>query len=395
MINSDRRVTCKSPKHWRGRDKGVKRTSRYLAVLLLGGLLLTACGSTPTELTAPTPLPGLTAQASGVTIVDALGRAVQLPEPPQRIVVAGKSTLTIVDTLYTFPEAQERVVALVVGRQPVGDFLRLVDPTFRDKTILEVEAGPEQIAPLDPDVVILRSFMAEKLGRSLEQLDIPVVYVDLETPDQYFRDLDTLGQLFGNAARATEIRSFYRARLERIAEPLQGVGDDQMPRILILQFSDQGGEVAFQVPAGVWMQTTVAELAGGTPVWTEAAQGGGWTIVNLEQIAAWDPDQIYVISYKADSADIVARLQAEPQWQVLKAVKEGQIYGFAADTFSWDQPDPRWILGLIWLAGKVHPERFPDLDVRHEVSQFFEQLYGMGSVVVEEQILPNLKGDVR
>jgi iron complex transport system substrate-binding protein len=373
----------------------VRRTSFSLIVVSLGGLLLASCAGNPTELPAPSPLPVPSEQVSGVTIVDALGRALQLPEPPQRIVVAGKSTLTIVDTLYMFPEAQERVVALVVGRQPVGDFLRLVDPTFRDKTILEVEAGPEQVAPLDPDLVILRSFMAEKLGRSLEQLDIPVVYVDLETPDQYFRDLDTLGQLFGNAARAAEIQSFYRARLERIAEPLQGLGDDQKPRILILQFSDQGGEVAFQVPAGAWMQTTLAELAGGIPVWSEAAQGGGWTVVNLEQVAAWDPDQIFVISYKANSADIVAWLKAEPQWQVLKAVREGQIYGFAADTFSWDQPDPRWVLGLIWLAGKVHPERYPDLDVRHEVSQFFEQLYGMGSVVVEEQILPNLKGDVR
>jgi iron complex transport system substrate-binding protein len=373
----------------------VKRTSCSLIVVLLGGLLLASCGGSPTELPVPSPLPVLTGQASGLTIVDALGRATQLPELPQRIVVAGKSTLTIVDTLYMFPEAQERIVALVVGRQPVGDFLRFVDPTFGDKTILEVEAGPEQIAPLDPDLVILRSSMAEKLGRSLEQLDIPVVYVDLETPDQYFRDLDTLGQLFGDAARASEIQSFYRSRLERIAEPLRGLGDDQKPRILILQFSEQGGEVAFQVPAAAWMQTTEAKLAGGIPVWTDAAQGGGWTVVNLEQIAAWDPDQIFVISYEADSADIVEWLEAEPQWQVLKAVKERRIYGFAADTFSWDQPDPRWVLGVIWLAGKVHPDRFPDLDVRQEVSQFFEQLYGMESVAVEEHILSNLKGDVR
>lgn len=61
---------------------------------------------------------------------------------------------------------------------------------------------PEQIALLDPDVVILRSFMADKLGRPLEEMDIPMVRVDLETPEQYFRDVATLGELFGNEARA-------------------------------------------------------------------------------------------------------------------------------------------------------------------------------------------------
>jgi hypothetical protein len=37
----------------------------------------------------------------------------RLEPPPQRIVVAGKSALTVADTAFTFSEAQERVVALV------------------------------------------------------------------------------------------------------------------------------------------------------------------------------------------------------------------------------------------------------------------------------------------
>jgi iron complex transport system substrate-binding protein len=117
-------------------------------------------------------------------------------------------------------------------------------------------------------------------------------------------------------------------------------------------------------------------------------------VVNLEQIAAWDPDQIYVVSYKADPSQVVEKLKADPQWQELKAVKAGQIYGFASDVFSWDQPDPRWILGLTWLAGKVHPDRFADLNMRDEASHFFEQMYGLDSATIEEKIVPALKGDV-
>jgi iron complex transport system substrate-binding protein len=358
------------------------------ASLLLVSLLLVACGSTsPTE--APPTVD------SNVTVVDALGRTVEFPAPPQRIVVAGKSSLTIINALYLFPEARDRVAGLVVGRQNPGDFLQFVDPAFDQKTVLEVEAGPEQIAPLNPDVVVVRSFMEEQLGKPLEQVGIPIVYVDLETPEQYFRDLVTLGQLFGNEARAEEIRTFYQARLDRLEEELAGLSDDQKPRVLVVQYSDQGGEVAVNVPSAAWLQTMEAELAGGLPVWKEAAQGGGWTVVNFEQIAAWDPDQIFVISYQADPSQVVAGLQANAQWQALRAVQEGQLYAFPADIYSWDQPDPRWILGTIWLASKIHPDSLEDMRLMDEVSEFYGQIYGLDESTVQEQILPLLKGDVK
>jgi iron complex transport system substrate-binding protein len=365
-----------------------------IAGVVLLGLLLSACGSDPIENdqgVTPSVVPEGMDQLS---MVDALGRTVELSEPPQRIVVAGKSSLTIVNTLFMFPEAMERVVGLVVGNQNPGDFLGFVDPAFDQKAVLEVEAGPEQIAPLKPDVVVLRSFMADKLGAPLEQVGIPVVYVDLETPEQYFRDLVTLGKLFGNEARAKEIETYYRSQLDHIDENLAGLESEQKPEVLILQYSDQGGEVAMNVPSASWIQTTEAELAGGVPVWTEATEGGGWTVVNFEQIAAWNPDQVFVIHYKADSADIADQLGADPQWQALEAAKEREIYGFASDIFSWDQPDPRWILGVTWLAGKIHPDRFSELDMQQQVIRFFEQMYGMDRAAIEENILPRLRGDV-
>jgi iron complex transport system substrate-binding protein len=356
-------------------------------LVLLASLLVAACGSTPSP-EAPATGKG------GVTVVDALGRTVEFETPPQRIVVAGRSSLTIINTLYLFAEAQDRVTGLVVGRQKPGKFLAFVDPDFDQKTVLEVEAGPEQIAPLNPDVVIVRSFMQEKLGKPLEQVDIPVVYVDLETPEQYFRDVMVLGQLFDNEARAEEIQAFYQARLDQLDEGLGGLADEQKPRVLIVQYSDQGGEVALNVPSASWLQTTEAELAGGLPIWKEAAQSGGWTVVSFEQIAAWDPDQVFVISYGADPAQVVAELEASSQWQALRAVQEGQLYGFAADVYSWDQPDPRWILGTTWLASKIHPGRLEGLDLMDEVSQFFGQMYGLDDASVQEQIVPLLKGDV-
>ena len=364
----------------------MKPASLALTAALLFGLLLSACGSTPTA--EPT-------EASiRLTLTDALGRTVTFEAPPQRIVIAGKSNLTITETLYLFPEAPERLVGLVVGQQPVGDFLSLVDPTWDQKTHLAPDAGPEQTAPLNPDVVLLRSFTADTLGRALEELEIPVVYFDLETPEQYFRDVAVMGELLGNPVRAEEIQGFYRSRLDRIEQALSGLSAEKRPRVLLVQYSEQGGEVALNVPPAAWLQTTEVELAGGEPVWKEAAQAGGWTVVNFEQIAAWDPEQIYVVSYQADAAQVVTNLKANPQWQALQAVQSEAIYGFPGDIFSWDQPEPRWILGVTWLAGKIQPDLFPDLDMQQEAVEFFSQMYGLDGAVFEASILPTQKGNV-
>ena len=360
--------------------------SLALAATLFIGLLLSACGGTPQAVPA--------GGGAGLAVTDALGRTLLFETAPQRLVVAGKSNLTIAETLYLFPEAQDRLAGLVVGKQPIGDFASLVDPAWEQKTKLAPDAGPEQIAPLKPDAVLLRSFMEDSLGRALEELDIPVVYLDLETPEQYFRDVALLGQLLGNTARAAEIEAFYRSRLDRIEAVVGGLDAGEKPRVLLVQHSRQGGEVALEVPSAAWLQTTEVELAGGEPVWKGAAQAGGWTVVNFEQIAAWDPDQIYVISYDADAAEVVRDLQASAQWQALRAVQEGAIHGFPGDIFSWDQPEPRWILGVSWLAARIHPGRFPDLDPEQEAVEFFRQLYGMDEATVREELLSRLTGDL-
>jgi iron complex transport system substrate-binding protein len=374
----------------------MKRQSTWIPALLFASLLLVACGATPTVPEAGSPLatPPLAIQAAGITVTDALGRNVQFPAPPQRIVVAGKSTLTIIDTMYLFPEARERVIGLTVGKQPIGEFLGLLDPAFDQKQVLGVEASAEQIAPLKPDVVVMRSMMAETLGKELEQLSVPVVYVDLETVDQYFRDVTTLGQLLGDEPRATEIVGFYQSQLDSIRKRLEQLPDDQLPSVLLVQYSEQGGDVALNVPSASWLQTAEVELAGGNPIWKEASQSGGWTVVNLEQIAAWNPDQILIVAYSGDSAAVVDQLQNQSQWHGLRAVQTGQVYGFPGDVFSWDQPDPRWILGTSWLAGKMHADLFPDTDMNQQAMDFFTQMYGMSQATFQEEILTRLTGDI-
>jgi iron complex transport system substrate-binding protein len=327
-------------------------------------------------------------------VLDASGRLVLFADTPKRVVIAGKASFLVADAAYTFPQAGRLIACITQGGQAATEFLKLVDPAFSDKMALEGDAGPEQIAAAHPDAVILKSYMAAKLGAPLEQLNIPVVYVDLETPEQYLRDLEVLGQLLGDPVRAAAVRAFYRTRLERVTDISQMVPEAQKPRVLLLQYSLQGGHVALNVPPASWIQTRMVELAGGNPVWKDGVQGSGWSIVNLEQIAAWDADVIVLVAYSDDPIQVVSRLKADAQWQQLAAVRNGRLYAFVKDFVSWDQPDTRWILGLTWLAGKLHPDRFTSVDIKQEAVAFYHQLYGIDPAIVQQVILPMLQGDV-
>lgn len=322
-----------------------------------------------------------------LSVEDALGRTVSFPTPPQKIIIAGRANFMLNDAVYLFPDAPERVLALTRSTQAANAFVNLLDPEAEAKTRFMSDAAAEEIAAAQPDLVLLKSYMKDPLGDTLEQLGIPVVYLEFETPEQYERDLATLGKLFGDANRAEKLWGYYQEILERAADATEGLTDAQRPRVLLLQYTEKGGEVAFKVPPASWIQTQMVTLAGGIPVWTEAAQGGGWATVNLEQIAAWDADQIYIINYFGSAVEVVKQLQTDTQWSVLRAVRDGYLIPFASDLHSWDQPDTRWGLGLLWLGQQIQPERFAGIDLEDEVYGFFGDFYGLDRATIDSEIM--------
>lgn len=363
-----------------------------ISYIILLVILLSSAGCAPAA-PAPTTTPAVP-PTNGFTLSDALGRTVTFAKPPQRITLAGRALIMVADAAYLFPEAAARVTAISTTKQGNSDFLPVIEPNLGSKARLEQEAGPEQVAATQPDVVVMKSVMAEKLGKPLEALNIPVVYVDFETPEQYSRDLAIFGKLFQNEARAKQLIAFYQQRVDKVSKALADLKEEQKPRVLILYYSDKDGQVAFNVAPPGFIQTAMVQLAGGRPVWTSAQLGSGWTKVNLEQVAAWDADQVYIVSYTLASNEVIIKLKADPQWQALRAVKQNQLYAFPIDFYSWDQSDTRWILGLTWLASKIQPTKFPGLDILQETRTFYKELYNLDEASFQKNIQPVLRGSL-
>ena len=169
-------------------------------------------------------------------VTDALGREVSVRVDPRRVVAAGRAVLMIADVIYAFEEAPSRLVGIGRINQGRGNFLRVIDPRYEEKVILERNVGPEQIAALAPDLVILKTFMREPLGMGLERLDIPVLYVELETPEQYQRDILTLGAVLDEEVRAASLAEWYRRRAAEIEERTTALSAAERPRTLLVYY---------------------------------------------------------------------------------------------------------------------------------------------------------------
>jgi ABC-type Fe3+-siderophore transport system permease subunit len=92
-------------------------------------------------------------------------------------------------------------------------------------------------------------------------LGIPVVYLDLETPEQYQRDIATLGTIFGAPARAQIVWAYYETKMARVARALADLTEDEKLSLLLLQYNTRGAEIALEAPPPGYIQTQMAGIA--------------------------------------------------------------------------------------------------------------------------------------
>lgn len=361
----------------------VKKKHLLFVLFLLMALLSACAGPVISE------EPELAAETLDFT--DSDGNSASLSNYPERIIVAGKATPYVLDTIYLFPEAAKKLAAIEVRGFDTHEFLTLVDPQVEVKNVLERDAGPEQIAPHNPDLVLVKNYSMSSLGAAMGEIGVPALGLNLETPELFYKDIQLLGEIFNNSARADQIKTFYQSRVDKIAEDVNALDRGTKPSVLVLQYSEDGGETAFKVPPQNYLQTMMVEMAGGEPVWlNEIGAEENWMVVGLEQIAVWNADMVFIVQYNADSTEAVQKIIQTEGWSSLDAVNNGQVYGYPADYASWDLIDPRWILGLQWMAGKINPELESANHLEQQVFDFYHEMYGLSQEQITQEIYPRL-----
>ncbi len=133
-----------------------------------------------------------------------------------------------------------------------------------------------------------------------------------------------------------------------------------------------GPKNIYTAATGQMLQNTLLEAAGGRNV--AASLKGFWAAVSPEQIAAWNPDVIFLgSSLDSYGADTVF---SNRQFATVPAVRNRRVYVFPSNIGWWDYPAPHCVMGMVWAAKTLYPERFRDVDVKAIADGFYAKYLG-------------------
>ncbi len=301
-----------------------------------------------------------------VTLTDQAGHTVEIAQPVTRVICAHGPVTSIV---YAVDAESTLVAAGYLGaNDPLGSAAMLnIDPRFeviKGNDIFNLtDFNVEEAASRSPDLILANA--RSSWLDTVAELDIPIVLYDAETPAQLKQAVLLTGQIFGPhaAAQAQAWVAYYEWVYAAILENTQSLTQEERPSVLFT------GTTPLRVASGDMYQTQLIEIAGGLSASGELS--GYWNDVNLEQIAAWDPDVIIVPPYGGAS---VAAITEDLEWQILAAVQAGQVYQMPKLVAPWDTPAPDSVLGIIWLSQVLFPD-LATLDCREQAAYFFNTFF--------------------
>ena len=264
---------------------------------------------------------------------DALGRIVNIPPSPQRIVSLA-------------PNITETLFALGLDREIVGVTTDSAWPeAVRDLPRVGglASLSLERIIALDPDCIIgTADGNPRETVLQLERAGFPVYVTNPRDLDDMLAMIVNLGVITGKRDRAEDLVRDLRRRIDAVSA---GVNNRQLPRV----FFQIAADPLITVGRGTFHDRLI-ELAGGINIFGHSPVR--YPRVGVERVIAEEPQAIIVASMNRGDNDQSA-LDRWRRWSNIPAVSSGRLYRIDADIIH--QPTPRIVDGLELLADLLHP----------------------------------------
>ena len=310
-----------------------------LCLLVLCLLLLVGCG--PQGASAP--------KASGenyAVITDDRGKAVTLPQKPQRVVVLSTSLLNFADALD----------GSLVGRAAIKSEDAALPEKYKDVP----DVGPvysvslEKVTALEPDVVIGSTDHHEKLVAQLEDSGIPVILLRTKTYDDVKHNLDVMGKVYGKEEQAKAVDEKLDTAIKAITDavPKQGL------RIAIIHATPSA--VSLELPTSI--AGGIADLLHLQNIAVAPAGSENNRIpYSMESLVEANPDVIFLTSMgSSDKIEkrIKSDIESNPAWASLKAVRSGRFY-ILPERYFLLNPGLDYPKAVGYMANLVYPGVVP------------------------------------
>ena len=354
---------------------------RYLLlvmnVLISTGLI--AAGSTES---------GQSADAgSQITVTDALGRELTIPENPDYIICSGPGSLR----LCTYLQAQNKVIAVddIENRRSKFDArpYALANPQFRDLPVFGEFRGhdnPELIIALDPQPqVIFKTYsgMGTDPAELQRKTGIPVIalnYGDLgRYREDFYTSLRLMGRILDKTERAEEIITYVEETVKDLEERSSGAAEQSGRSCFV-------GGIAHKGPHGIrstepayppFIFLKADNLAHDSSKGFDDLQHSD---IAKEQLIDWDPDVIFVdisTMQSGDEGNAANELADDPVYRELSAVKEKRVFGVLP--YNWYTSNHGSTLANAYYIGTIlYPERFAGINPSAKADEIYTFLVG-------------------
>lgn len=292
--------------------------SKHFAVALVATSALVACSDEEVKNETTEATDATENAAFPKTVVDGRGVEVVIEEQPARIV----STALAVDEYLVDLVDDERIVGVTsIATDPsisnVADKVDGIEAKFETVTA-------EQIIALEPDLVIVPSYVNPEMLSQVESADIDVYQViDDSSFDGIANTVTSLGELLGEEDKAAEVVENYESRIAAIEEKAATV--EEPARVLYYT----------EYLSSVTNNTTIGEmidLAGGVNVVDEAGIVGDdypdYPNVSKELVVDVNPEIIFTTAWVEGGGEptFVTEWKNDPALANVEAIKNDAIY---------------------------------------------------------------------
>lgn len=299
-------------------------------------------------------------------VTDAAGNVVEVSTDISKIAV---TPLPWSSVLFAIDGTSEKMVSINPGAMSAytGHFFEKLDAAYGeiDTTYIgkDFSMNMEALVAEGVEAVVIWDYQNDE-AEQLKALGIAPVMVKNETIEELQSGFRALGELVGQEERAQEFIDLYGDTYEKIASYAEQVEAAEKPRVLYLRTSElklQGNDNFI---------AEAMDMAGGQNVSPDASN------LTMEEILALDPEIIFLSWFDDFEPDDLYENRIDGQdWSHVSAVVNKRVYKTPLGIYRWDAPGIETPLMMEWLAVMIQPEIFADIDIKQEVTDFFQTYF--------------------
>lgn len=319
-------------------------------------------------------------------VTDNDGNKVEVPDKVSRIAVAGIFPLPSVLAVYMGSASKLVAMSAPSMSAAKSGILGELFPEILKANTGFMKGGTiniEELMTLKPDVVFYSAGMKD-WAKMFKSAGLPAIAVSpkkwnynvLKTYDEWISLISkVVDSGMSGEKKSAKISAYSKKNYSMIQKRVKNIPEGKRKKVLFLfNYDDKQMVTSGKNFFGqFWCDAVGAENAAG-----EIVLDNDNAVITMEQVYKWDPDVVVITNFTAaEPEDIYKNKIGGHDWSSVKAVKNHAVYKMPLGSYRSYTPSSDTPLTLLWLAQKVYPELFKNVDIEKETEAYYKNMFGV------------------